>query len=84
MYDFVKDPDRLKDKLFVQMSENFLTNTFPVEAIDWDQERLEEWIGENKWEPFEYWDNHGVLEVIESAAIKAYEFWQKEFKPNAT
>tara|TARA_A100001201_G_scaffold18192_2_gene20662 strand:+ start:211 stop:465 length:255 start_codon:yes stop_codon:yes gene_type:complete len=84
MYDFIQDPDRLKDKLFVQMSENYLTNTFPVEAVDWEQEQLEQWIEENKWEPFVYWDNHSILELIEMAAIKAYEFWQKEFKPNAT
>ena len=48
MYDFVQDPDRLKDKLFVQMSENYLTNTFPVEAVDWEQEQLEQWIEEKQ------------------------------------
>ena len=80
MYDFVQDPDRLKDKLFVQMSENYLTNTFPVEAVDWEQEQLEQWIEENKWEPLEYWDAHMVMELIESAAWHGYRFMKNNWE----
>ena len=39
--------------LMTSMSAHFLTNELPVEAIDWDEEKIEEWIRENVWEPFE-------------------------------
>ncbi len=86
MYDFDNDPKRIQDKLFVSMSAHFLTNELPVEAVDWEQEQIEEWIEENKWEPFEYWDNHSVMELIESASWHGYRFMKHNFEgmTNAT
>ena len=86
MYDFETDPKRVKDKLFCSMSAHFLTEELPVEAIDWEQEQIEEWIEENKWEPLEYWDAHMVMELIESAAWHGYRFMKNNFESmtNAT
>jgi hypothetical protein len=86
MYDFDNDPSRIKDKLFVSMSGNFLTNALPVEAIDWDTDRVEAWIDENRWEPIEYWDAHLVVETIADAADHAYRFMKFNFEgmTNAT
>ena len=80
MYDFDNDPKRLKDKLFCSMSAHFLTEELPVEAIDWEEEKIYEWIEENKWEPLEYWDAHMVMELIESAAYHGYDFMKKNWE----
>ena len=86
MYDFETDPKRVKDKLFCSMSAHFLTEELPIEAIDWEQEKIEEWIEENKWEPLEYWDAHMVMELIENAAYHGYLFMKNNFESmtNAT
>ena len=80
MYDFDNDPKRIKDKLFCSMSAHFLTNELPVEAMDWEHEKIEVWIDENRWEPFEYRDTHDIVELIESAAWHAFEFMKSNWK----
>ena len=80
MYDFESDPMRIKDKLFCSMSAHFLTNELPVEAIDWDEDKIEEWCKENVWEPFEYWEASDVMELIESAAWHGYRFMKNNWK----
>ena len=78
MYDFDFDPKQIKDKLMIRMSENFLSNTFPSEAIDWDVHEYHKWIEENICEDFEYWSAPDVLELIERSAMTAYMFMTKE------
>ena len=80
MYDFDEDPKRIKDKLFCSMSAHFLTNELPVEAMDWEHEKIEVWVDENRWEPFEYWDTHDIVELIESATYHGYLFMKKNMK----
>ena len=80
MYDFDEDPKRIKDKLFCSMSAHFLTNELPVEAIDWDEEKVEEWCKENVWEPFEYWEASDVMGLIESAAWHGYRFMKNNWE----
>tara|TARA_R100000278_G_C5418972_1_gene145871 strand:+ start:294 stop:548 length:255 start_codon:yes stop_codon:yes gene_type:complete len=80
MYDFDQDPKRVKDTLFCSMSAQFLTNELPVEAIDWENEKIEEWIDENKWYPFEDWDTQLIVELIESAAWHVYDFMKNNFE----
>ena len=79
MYDFDQDPKRVKDTLFCSMSAHFLTNELPVEAIDWEHEKIEEWVEENRWEPFEYWDLHDYIELIEAASYHAWLFMKNNF-----
>ena len=74
MYNFDTDPKRVKDKLFCSMSAHFATKELPVEAIDWEEERIEAWFEENAWEPFEFWDGKAVVEVVEAATWHAFEF----------
>lgn len=79
MYDFDQDPKRVQDLLFCSMSAHFLTNELPVEAIDWEHEKIEKWVDENRWEPFEYWDTHDIIELIESASYHAWLFMKNNF-----
>tara|TARA_B100000900_G_C20220116_1_gene569440 strand:+ start:193 stop:456 length:264 start_codon:yes stop_codon:yes gene_type:complete len=80
MYDFDNDPKRIQDKLYCSMSAHFLTQELPVEAIDWDEDKIEKWCEENVWEPFEYWDASDVMDLIESAAWHAYRFMKSNWK----
>ena len=80
MYDFDEDPKRIKDKLFCSMSAHFLTNELPVEAMDWEHEKIEVWIDENRWEHFDFWDTHDIVELIESATWHAFEFMKENWK----
>ena len=73
MYDFDNDPKRIKDKLFCSMSAHFLTNELPVEAIDWEEEKIEAWCEENVWEPFEY-RSFRCNGLNQSAAWHGYRF----------
>ena len=84
MYDFDNDLKRIKDKLFCSMSAHFLTNELPVEAVDWEHEKIEEWVDENRWEPFEYWDTHDIIELIEAAAWHGIEFMKQNCKELST
>lgn len=80
MYDFESDPMRIKDKMFCSMSAHFLTNELPVEAMDWEEEKIEAWCEENVWQPFEYWEASDVMELIESAAWHGYRFMKNNWK----
>ena len=79
LYDFDQDPKRVQALLFCSMSAHFLTNELPVEAIDWEHEKIEEWVDENRWEPFEYWDTDDIVDLIDSAACHAYDFMKNNF-----
>ena len=60
------------------MSAHFLTEQLPDEAIDWDEDQIEKWADEHKWEPLEYHDPKDVIEMIEAAAWHAHEFFKQE------
>ena len=80
MYDFDTDPKRIYDKMFCSMSAHFLTEELPVEAIDWDEDKIKKWCEENVWAPFEYWDASDVMEIIEFASDHACQFIKKNWK----
>ena len=77
MYDYQNDPERLYELLFVRMSGNFLSNTLPVESIDWEQEQELEWIEENKWEPLECFPADDIWELILSATNVSWQFMER-------
>ena len=77
MIDFDYDPTT-KDRLFCSMSGNFLTEQLPDEAIDWDEDQVEKFVDEHRWEPLEYHDPKDVIEMIEGAAHNAHEFFKQE------
>tara|TARA_S200002703_G_scaffold66402_1_gene57600 strand:+ start:246 stop:488 length:243 start_codon:yes stop_codon:yes gene_type:complete len=78
MIDFDHDPTQLRDRLFISMSAHFLTEQLPDEAIDWDEDQIEKFCEDHVWQPLEYVPVDEVVEMIESAAHHAFEFFRKE------
>ena len=76
MIDF-NDPT-LHDRLFIYMSANFLTEKLPDEAIDWDEDEIEEFVERHVWEPLEYISADNVVDMISSAAYSARQFMRQE------
>lgn len=77
MIDFDNDPT-LHDRLFIYMSANYLTERLPDEAIDWDQDQIEEFIERHPWEPLEDMSADCVVDMIASAAFASREFFKHE------
>lgn len=76
MIDF-NDPT-LHDRLFIHMSGNYLCERLPDEAIDWDEDQVEEFIERHAWEPLEYMAADCVVDMIASAAFASREFFKHE------
>ena len=76
MIDF--DDPTLHDRLFIHMSANYLTEKLPDEAIDWDEEEIEEFVERHVWEPLEYTSADIVVDMIASAAFASRQFFRKE------
>tara|TARA_R110001632_G_scaffold211042_1_gene336359 strand:- start:372 stop:626 length:255 start_codon:yes stop_codon:yes gene_type:complete len=76
MIDF-NDPT-LHDRLFIHMSANYLTEKLPDEAIDWDEDQIEEFVESHAWEPLEYMAADCVVDMIESAVFASQEFFKQE------
>ena len=76
MIDF-NDPT-LHDRLFIHMSANYLTEKLPDEAIDWDEDEIEEFVERHVWEPLEYTSADIVVDMIASAAFASRMFFRQE------
>ena len=61
---FWKDPS----KCIQWASGHFLTETLPPDYHTWSEDRLEEFIQHNVWEPFEHNSSAWIMEHIESMA----------------
>ena len=57
-----------EQKDIIWASGHYLTEHFPDEYINWEQSQIEEWIEENKWEPFEYYPVSDIWNLIDSLA----------------
>jgi len=56
-------------EIFAHMSANFLATPLPSDWDTWNEEKLEDFINDNHWEPFEYWDAHDVYELIDQLTV---------------
>ena len=77
MIDFDHDPTT-RNRLFIQMSANFLTEQLPDEAINWDEDEIEEFVERHAWEPLEYFPASEVVDMIGNAAYSAHQFMRQE------
>ena len=50
-------------------SGQFLTETFPDDYEQWSNEKLDDFIDDHKWEPFEDYDPSFIWEQIEHLAL---------------
>ena len=76
MIDF-NDPT-LHDRLFIYMSGNYLCERLPDEAIDWDEDKIEEFVERHPWEALEDMAADCVVDMIASAVFASQEFFKQE------
>ena len=56
-------------EIFARMSANFLATPLPSDWDTWEEEKLDNFISDNHWQPFEYWDVNDVYELIDQLTI---------------
>ena len=47
----------------------FIATPLPSDWDTWEEEKLDNFISDNYWEPFEYWDVNDVYELIDQLTI---------------
>ena len=57
-----------EQKDIIWASGHYLTEHFPDEYINWGTDEIEEWIEDNKWEPFQYYSTRDIWEFIDGLA----------------
>ena len=75
-------------EIFARMSANFLATPLPSDWDTWEEEKLDNFLSDNHWQPFEYWDVNDVYGLIDQLTIdvmnlmglemsrtKSQEFW---------
>ena len=55
-------------------SSYYLFETLPNHFIDWEEDKLNEWIEEHAWQPFENWEGEDLWIEIEKLADGVREY----------
>ena len=58
-----------KIQAYVRASKFYLTEELPLDFFELDEQEVTDFIRDNRWEPFEEWEPHGIWELIEDLAI---------------
>jgi len=64
----MKLTDKQKSDITVVMSGHFLCESIPDNWEEIDDDEFFEFVSENAWEPFEYWEGKDLFSEIDSAA----------------
>ena len=59
-----------RSKAIQIMSGHYLCKNFPDNWHKWSDRKLDKFMEDNVWQPFEYWPTDDVFSVIDSAAIE--------------
>ena len=59
---------------FIWASSHFLTETLPPEYKDWSDEELDDFVDDNRWEPFEHHPTNEIINLIDSLAFSVREY----------
>ena len=57
-------------EIFACMSAHFLADRLPNDWDTWNEEKLDDFLRDNYWAPFEYWDGNDVYELIHGLTIE--------------
>lgn len=57
------------EKVFARMSGHFLAAHLPDDWNEWEEEKLDQYMIDNHWEPLEYWEVNDVYGMIDALAI---------------
>jgi hypothetical protein len=67
-----------KDLVFA--SSFYLFKSLPNHFIDWEEDKLNKWIEEHAWQPFENWTGEDLWVEIEKLADGVRQYINKEDK----
>lgn len=67
----------IKTKAIIRASKFYLFEPLAEDFFELDEEEVIDFIRDHRWQPFEYWEPHGVWELIESLADEFMEIDQK-------
>ena len=56
-------------EIFACMSAHFLADRLPNDWDTWEEEKLDNFLSDNHWEPLEYWDVNEVYSMIDAITI---------------
>ena len=59
-----------KAQAYITASKFYLCEPLPEDFDELDEQEVTDFIRENKWEPFEEWEPHGIWELIEDLAAE--------------
>ena len=57
-----------KTQAYIRASKFYLTEELPSDFFELDEQEVTDFIRENRWEPYEGWEPHGIWELIEELA----------------
>jgi len=66
----MKLTDKQKSDITVVMSGHFLCEPIPDNWEEIDDDEFFEFVRDNAWEPFEYWEGEQLFTLIDSAAYQ--------------
>jgi len=58
-----------KTQAYIRASKFYLTEELPLDFFELDEQEVTDFIRDNRWQPFEDWEPHGIWELIEDLAI---------------
>ena len=57
-----------KIQAYVRASKFYLTEELPLDFFELDEQEVTDFIRDNRWQPFEDWEPHGIWELIDDLA----------------
>ena len=67
-------------EIFARMSANFLATPLPSDWDTWEEEKLDNFISDNHWEPFEYWEVNVEATTTREVIVHANTEYEAQIK----
>lgn len=72
-----------KTEACIRAARFYLCDELPKDFDELDEQEVMNFIEENKWQPFEDWEAHGIWELIEDLATEFLKVTNLNQKENA-
>ena len=66
----------LRNLATIAASGHFLTARFPENWQKWSDKKLDNFIEDHKWEPFEYWNADDIFDQIDSVSMTIFRYYE--------
>ena len=71
-----------EDESLIWASGFYMTEHLPVDFNKWDEDKLDLYMEDHRWEPFEYWEAKAIHEHIAGQASSIYSAMEAAMKIN--